>query len=307
MKIEKAIVAGIEPVMDGLVALEKRVDQIQLVPGPAGEPGKDADPAAVAQVLAADTQFTERLKGATGAPGVAGEPGEPGQPGAPGRDADPAAVAQALAADGAFTEKVKGVPGEPGKDGTNGTDGAGIAAPQWVEGAVYRQGTVVTANIGQYFVALKDTASSPDEPAHWQRLGSGGLRHRGEFDKDATYIDGDLFVKDFGTFAIVNGTPVILAGRGAAGRPGERGIPGPKGTDGKDGSTIIGAEVRDFKLVLVQESPGGIDHIEADFGPAHKNLARRMLHELLPDLTATLIELNAKVDRLEGELRRRSA
>jgi hypothetical protein len=222
MSHEKAICAALEPILDDLLALEKRFDALSLMPGPQG---------------------------------------------APGREADPLEVAKALAGDQAFVALTKGQDGASGKDGN---DGAGMEAPQWQAGAVYRKGTVVVANIGQHFRALQDTASSPGEPDHWQRLGTGGFRHRGTFDKDATYAEGDLFVQDFGTFCIVNGTPMVLAGRGAAGRPGERGLPGQKGADGKDGSTIIGAQVTGFKLVLVQESASGIDHIEADFGPAFK-------------------------------------
>jgi hypothetical protein len=190
MSGEKAIVAGVRPVMQGLVALEKRVEQMQLVPGPAGAPGKDPDPAAVAQILAADSGFTEQIKGA---------------------------------------------PGVPGKDGKDGSDGAGMDAPQWKAGAVYREGTVVVANIGQYFRALKDTASSPDEPDHWQRVGAGGLRYRGAFKADAVYVDGDLFVKDFGTFCVIGGTPVLLAGRGSVGKTGE---PGARGAPRSDGSAF---------------------------------------------------------------------
>lgn len=224
MKFEKAIVAGIEPVMDGLVALEKRVEQLQLVPGPAGAPGKDADPAA---------------------------------------------VAQALAADGELTERVKGVPGVAGKDGKDGADGAGIDAPQWEAGAVYRQGAVVTANIGQHFRALKDTASSPEEPEHWARIGTWGFRHRGAFKAEAAYADGDFYVKDFGTFVVIRGESVLFAPRGAKGERGDPGLRGAKGEDGRNGATIIGAQTQGFKLVLVQQdADGAIDHLEADFGPA---------------------------------------
>jgi hypothetical protein len=211
--------------MDGLVALEKRVEALHLTPGPQGDPG------------------------------AKGEVGEPGTP---------------------------GVPGERGKDGVNGTDGAGIDAPQWVEGAVYRKDTVVVANLGQHFRALKDTASSPDDPDHWQRVGSGGFRHRGEFKADALYLEGDLFLKDFGTFLVTRAGNVVFAGRGSVGKTGEPGARGAPGRDGRDGGTIIGAQVDGFKLVLVQQdTDGAIDHIEADFGPAIREMVREELERLL--------------------------
>jgi hypothetical protein len=206
----------------------------------------------------------------------------PGPQGAPGQDADPDLVAQRLAANDAFVGKLLGA---PGRDGANGADGAGIAAPQWEPGAVYREGSVVVANLGQHFVAKRDTASPTDDEAHWERIGSWGFRHRGAFDADARYLDGDLYVKDYGTFCVVRGTPVLLAGRGALGKPGERGPHGAPGRDGRDGGTIIGAQVQGFKLVLVQQdADGAIDHIEADFGPAIREVLRDALAELRSEL-----------------------
>jgi len=237
MSNEKAIAAALEPILDDLLALEKRVDGLRLQSGPKGDAGNDADPAAVARVLAADAGF----------------------------------VAQCRATDGV-----------DGEDGSDGNDGAGIDAPQWKAGEVYRNGTVVVAYIGQHYVATKDTAGVPGESDHWRRVGAGGFRHRGTFDKDAAYVDGDLFVKDWGTFCIVHGAPVMLAGRGAAGPKGEPGARGAPGANGRDGSTIIGAQVQGFNLVLVQQNAdGSIDHLEADFAPAFRALVREAVSEML--------------------------
>jgi hypothetical protein len=160
----------------------------------------------------------------------------------------------------------------------SGPPGAGIDAPQWAKGAVYRKGTVVLANLGQHFVALQDTASPTDEPEHWARVGSGGFRHRGTFEKDAVYADGDLFMDNYGTFCMVHGVPVLLAGRGPAGKSGERGSQGLPGTNGRDGSTIIGAQAEGFTLVLVQQNGDGTtDHLEADFGPAFHEVLKSVL------------------------------
>jgi hypothetical protein len=177
-----------------------------------------------------------------------------------------------------------------------GPPGAGIDAPQWAKGAVYRKGTFVVANFGQHFVALKDTASPTDDAEHWARVGSGGFRHRGTFEKDAVYADGDLFMDNYGTFCMVHGVPVLLAGRGPAGKPGEKGLPG---ANGRDGSTIIGAQVEGFKLVLVQQNGDGTtDHLEADFGPAYREVMKSALEASLPELAQLLADLRDDVDAL---------
>jgi hypothetical protein len=248
MTIEKAIAAALEPLLDDLLALERRVDKIQTVPGDKGDKGDrgdDADPATVAELLAEDNEFADRLRG------------------------------------------------------HDGNDGAGIDAPAHEVGEVYRKGTVVAAHIGQYFRALKDTASTPGYSEHWQRVGAGGFRHRGAFDKEATYIDGDLFVKDFGTFAVVNGAPLLFAGRGPQGKHGDT-VKGDKGDAGRDGSTIVAAQVSGFKLVLVQEHhDGAIDHLEADFAPAFRELLREAVAVAVPDLVAEVADLRAEVAALQ--------
>jgi hypothetical protein len=225
----------------------------------------------------------------------------PGPKGDPGTSADPAVIAAALAANDAFIGKVRGAAGR------DGMDGAGINAPQWEADKVYREGSYVVANLGQHFMAKQDTASSTDDDTHWQRIGSWGFRHRGAFDKDASYRDGDLFVKDWGTFCLVRGTPVLLAGRGALGKAGDKGDKGDKGTDGKDGGTIVAAQVQGFKLVLVQQNAdGSLDNLEADFGPAFRDVLRSALEAALPELVETLTALREDVDALQVPRRRAS-
>jgi len=66
--IEKSIAAALEPVVDEIITLEKRINEIQLIPGPAGEAGaagengKDADVEEVAKYLV--DNFGDKLKGA---------------------------------------------------------------------------------------------------------------------------------------------------------------------------------------------------------------------------------------------------
>lgn len=45
--IEKAVASAIEPIVDEILALEKRLDAIQLIPGEPGKDGKDAEPVEV--------------------------------------------------------------------------------------------------------------------------------------------------------------------------------------------------------------------------------------------------------------------
>lgn len=119
--IEKKLVEILDPVVDQLVALEKRIEAVQLTPGPAGADGrdgvdgKDADPAEVAEKIKADAAYRAALKG---------DPGEPGRDGADGKDAAPEAVSAVLKADDEFVARLKGEPGEPGADGRDGRDGA---------------------------------------------------------------------------------------------------------------------------------------------------------------------------------------
>ena len=131
--IEKKLVEILDPVVDQLVALEKRLEAVQLTPGPAGadgrdgRDGKDADPAQVADLIKADAAYVDRLKG---------ERGEPGRDGADGKDAAPEAVCEALKADADFVSRLKGEPGErgaDGRDGRDGVDGTSVTAKEVAE------------------------------------------------------------------------------------------------------------------------------------------------------------------------------
>ena len=187
--------------------------------------------------------------------------------------ADPRDVAAAL-----VDEHANELRGRPG------ADGAGIDAPLWRSGAVYREGFVVSAHVGQLYRAARDTVGVPGESADWARIGVAGFRHRGTFDKDATYVDGDLYVKDFGTFVMINGVAVLFAHRGMKGERGEsvKGEPGTPGKHGRDGATITGAQARGFKLVLVvRAADGSIDHVEADFTSAFQEAIAIAVRELL--------------------------
>lgn len=168
MKIEKAIAASIEPVVDIVVALEKKLEAFKAIPGPAGEDGKD------------------------------GAPGEPGSSGPIGPAGDP---------------------GPAGK----------------------------------------------------------GWQHKGAFDPEATYAEGDIYVKNYGAFIVDNGEAKLLAGRGEKGERGAVGPAGDRGTDGRDGSTIIAAEVKGFAATITFQSGDVIDHITLDFSESFNEALAKFL------------------------------
>jgi len=280
--IEKAIAAALEPVVDDLVRLERkldttiqraaeRLDMLERTPGPQGVPGTKGDPGERGEK-------GEPGASTTGEKGDPGAPGEKGERGEPGRDADPDTITNALLANKEFVELTKG------RDGKDGNDGAGIDTPEWQAGAVYRKGVIVVAHIGQHFRALQDTASNVDDAEHWQRIGTSGFRYCGAFKADATYRDGDLVVRDYSTFCVVRGSLVLFSARGSVGQKGERGSQGERGKDGRDGALILTTEVKGFKLVILQESAKGIQTFEADFGPAFRGVLKDALVQLRKEM-----------------------
>jgi hypothetical protein len=284
MNIEKAIAAALEPVTDLVVSLERKVDTIQLTPGPQGERGQDgvaaAAPSAEEIAVVLVEEHAEVLRGL---PGVA-PPAEE--------------IARQLAADSAFVDRVQGrqgpegvagrdgADGSPGKDGRDGLDGAGVEAKQYAPGSVYREGTLVTAHLGQYYRAKQDTAAAPGSD-DWERVGTAGFRYCGAYNKDAHYADGDIYLKDYGAFLVVNGEAAMLCGRGAKGERGAVGPDGAPGRDGRDGSRIIAAEVRGFAATLVFDNGAGeLESIELDFAEAFKSHVAEALASLTERIAA---------------------
>jgi hypothetical protein len=340
MSLEKAIASAVEPIVEDLVALEQRLKNVSLIPGPAGldgTPGKDADPIEVADVLV--SKYADALRGEKGLDGKDGQSGEPGRDadidavakklseehaevlrglpgadGAPGRDgvdADPTVVAARLKTDSSFIETVRGEKGDrgdagsngaDGKDGLNGengsdgvgiksllqdsddrvtivldndtevhvdlprgekgergdsgTDGLGIEVKSWEPG-VYREGTFTMANLGQFFKAVRDTASEPGKSDDWARVGSFGFAWKGIKKEGVEYQDGDLYIDGGSTFLVINGKGRIFAQRGAAGAA------GPAGKDGADAPRIVAAKFYENELSLVL-SDGEIMTAEID-------------------------------------------
>lgn len=132
-------------------------------------------------------------------------------------------------------ELTPGPQGPTGNNGKDGSDGVGILVEAWKAG-IFREGKIVSHYLGQYFKAKCDTSTEPGTDDTWERLGSTGFRHRGGYDAEKAYEVGDLYVKDFATFACLGAEHVLWAARGPVGPRGEKGadssVQGPKGEDG---------------------------------------------------------------------------
>lgn len=202
--------------------IAKRLDAIQLTPGPAGADGrdgadgKDADPAEVAAQIKADEAYRASLKG---------DQGQPGRDGADGKDAAPEAVYEVLKADEEFVSRLKGErgeKGEPGKDGTDGRDGADadpdvvlsklisdevfvskvsktVEQEPWQTG-INREGKFVSHYVGRSYQAVCDTTDEPGDSPHWKRIGTLGFRDTGGYSEQRSYEPGDFYHKDGSTF-----------------------------------------------------------------------------------------------------------
>jgi hypothetical protein len=198
----------------------------------------------------------------------AGERGTPGEPGAPG---------------------APGASGERGAPGERGLDGAGLFAPVWAPGQVHREGVVVQAFIGQHWRALADTAEAPGPDATtWERVGTSGFRVAGAWSDDARFVEGDLYVRDYGLFLRSCGADTLVTARGRAGargEPGERGAPGRDGRDGAPGDTLEALELRGttFAFVWREGASGALRTHEVDATSALAELVRELVRDELGD------------------------
>ena len=132
MTIERTIAAAVEPIVDDVIALEKRVDELQLQPGPQGEKGEQGRTVPGTEVAAILLCNPEFVKACQGAPGQSVDVKDVAlhlaihHPdilrGAPGKDAeavevDYVALARELLNEPDFLPLCKGERGEKGEDG----------------------------------------------------------------------------------------------------------------------------------------------------------------------------------------------
>jgi hypothetical protein len=168
MNPENALAEAIEPLIDSVIDIEKRLDSLQLQPGKDGKDGKDAepvDPAVVAEKLKSDESFieavtpalevdldevTERIKADDGfIASLRGADGINGVDGVAGRDADPLLVADQLKSDPEFLATL--IPQ--------------LQAERW-ESKIFREGSLVEHYNGRTYKSVCDTTEEPGDSAH---------------------------------------------------------------------------------------------------------------------------------------------
>lgn len=196
---DKELVEALQPILDMLRGLKKRVDNVELTPGP---PGADGVSPALDDIIKGLVELhAETLRGAPGEPGQVGLQGPPGEKGV---DADPEAVAGILKTDPSFISQLVGPPGEPGAPGSPGEPGqVGLQGPPGEKGA--------DADLGALADILKD------DPIFIQRArGPDGLPG-----KDAPPLDPMQVVQALkGDDAFLN---LVEGPAGAKGDPGHDG------------------------------------------------------------------------------------
>jgi hypothetical protein len=187
---EKAIIAAMEPLLNEVVELGKRIDDLARQPGPAGEkgePGKDAEaPSIEALARAIVEDFADQLRGAPGEDGAAAP-----APDLPElakylaathadmlRPDPPSAVDVAISMYEKFADSLRGVKGDPGTDGKDGRDGQdGLDRP--VMAVVDAQKQLERGAIAHYAGGLwqttKKTVGDPSEDPQAYRIVCNGL------------------------------------------------------------------------------------------------------------------------------------
>lgn len=163
--------------------------------------------------------------------------------------------------------------GKPGDRGPAGADGAGITCEAWAPG-IHREGKTVSAYIGQYFRALRDTSEAPYGSADWERVGSAGFHLAEPYAEGRTYRPGDLFVRDFGLFLWTEEGAQLLVGRGPRGEQGLRGLAGKDGKNGRDGFSFELVELRGSVLaIVVRDADQRLHETSVDFFPVFERIA----------------------------------
>jgi hypothetical protein len=215
-----------------------------------GADGKSIDPAAVAEMVAAEIEKAnvegivqrvvealptprDGVDGKDGEIGPKGEKGDAGAEGASGRDGIDGAV---------------GRDGIDGKDGRDGADGKLPIVRAWID-TVHREGDVVSHS-GATWQASRDTGKEPPH-TDWTCLAASGrpgkdadeIQVRETYDADTTYRRLNIVALNGNAFIARKDEPgpcpgadwQVIAMRGKAGAPGEPGKKGDMGSRGLPG------------------------------------------------------------------------
>lgn len=219
-----------DPVVVAGILATKHADELRGPTGAQGEQGvpgaagKDADPEAIAEVLA--SKHADKLRGEQGATGPQGPAG---------KDADVVEFAKHFA--DTYADLVRGKDGRDGVDGKSvelndvitelvakhadvlrgqaGKDGitsivTDTTVKAWAPEALHLEGSIVTHFLGRKYMAVRDTTEEPGESSDWQRVGTEGMRLRGDH---KGIEEGDLFIKDFSLWGFMGGAEKLLVGR----------------------------------------------------------------------------------------------
>lgn len=173
------------------------------------------------------------LDGANGKDGIDGVHGKDGKDGIDGKDG------------------LDGKDGEKGDTGSDGADGLGFNVKRWKSGEVYREGTVVTAHIGQCFKAVKDTVAKPGDSDDWKRMSDAGFRWRGLKPDQETLKEGDFFIDSGSLFMQLNGKARMIVQRG---KNGKDGVDGRDGKDGKPAPDLVDIKSAGTELMFAFEN-----------------------------------------------------
>jgi hypothetical protein len=271
-------------------------------PGDRGDKGDKGDRGNDGQSVKGD-RGEPGEKGERGAPGVdgvsvKGEPGEKGERGDDGVSIEAVEIGEGEF-DLIFTNKdrvtlklplgikgdkgdkgedgltLKGDDGERGEKGEPGVPGVGIDAKLWMPG-VYREGSIVQYEFGRFYVATRDTASTPGEDVDWLRMGRSGFRWRGLKKDGAHYDHGDFFIDNGSTFLVVEDKPRMFAQRG------KDGANGTNGMNGKDGASVTEMVITSNGELLLTRSDGEV--FAADIRPMLVPIIERMVQAHLRSL-----------------------
>ena len=269
---ENKFVKAVEPLVDEVKRIRDKVDAFEVKEGPAGEPGKDADPAQVAEIVV--QKYADQLRGVDGANG---------------QDADPEQVAEIIAEKHA--DVFRGAQGDQGPAGSSGQDGLGFNVKSWGAG-IYREGSIVQHNIGQVFFAKRDTNNEPGTGDDWERMGLAGFRWTGVKNADFAYQDGDMYIDGGTTFLFWEGKGRMLAQRG---KNGQDGADGKDGLNGKDAANIVHAKMDHEGFVLAFDD-GDVLTVEVE---GQADIIKRLTF-LEDQLVNQVEDIDAPIKRFAG-------
>jgi len=262
------------------------------IQGPAGPPGRDADPDEIAAAVARAVEAIPKPR--DGEPGPQGERGPPGERGEDGRSVDPADVlVMVREVVSALPPAPQGERGEPGRDGEAGPPGKdGIPGERgpagflsevraW-EDRIHYAGAVV-AHDGGSWQAVRDTGKAPPHD-DWICIAARGadgrdghdgrsLVPRGTWREGESYKALEFVAFNGASFVAKRDEPgpcpgdgwQLLSGVGKRGDRGERGERGLKGDRGEPGASVIAIDVDGDGLLTLTNADGST--VQCDLYP----------------------------------------